>query len=66
VLDSYARLSRNPLEKVQTQHADNEEVIARLGGVLGERLSDDSLSAWNPKVRRKGWVARPFFLPLFS
>ncbi|MGH3903730.1 MAG: hypothetical protein ACRDTE_06010, partial [Pseudonocardiaceae bacterium] len=37
VLDSYARLSRNPsgrLEKVETQHADNGEVITRLGGVL--------------------------------
>ncbi|MGH4025402.1 MAG: recombinase family protein [Pseudonocardiaceae bacterium] len=58
VLDSYARLSRNPsgrLEKVETQHADNTEVIARLGGVLGEQISDNSLSAWNPKVRRPGW-----------
>ncbi|MGH4026416.1 MAG: recombinase family protein [Pseudonocardiaceae bacterium] len=58
VLDSYARLSRNPsgrLEKVETQHADNIEVISRLGGVLGEQISDNSLSAWNPKVRRPGW-----------
>jgi len=57
VLDSYARLLRNPsgrLEKVDTQHADNEQVIARLGGVLSEQLSDNSLSAWNPKVRRPG------------
>lgn len=58
LLDSYARLSRNPsgkLEKVETQHADNEQVIARMGGVLGERISDPSLSAWNPRVRRPGW-----------
>ncbi|MGH3905184.1 MAG: recombinase family protein, partial [Pseudonocardiaceae bacterium] len=58
VLDSYARLSRNPsgrLEKVETQHADNGEVITRLGGVLGEQISDNSLSAWDPTVRRGGW-----------
>ncbi|MGH3903442.1 MAG: recombinase family protein, partial [Pseudonocardiaceae bacterium] len=58
VLDSYARLSRNPsgrLEKVETQHADNGEVITRLGGVLGEQISDNSLSAWDPRVRRAGW-----------
>ncbi len=58
VLDSYARLSRNPsgkLEKVETQHADNHDVITRLGGVLGEDIDDPKLSAWNPKVRRPGW-----------
>ncbi|MGH3795559.1 MAG: recombinase family protein [Pseudonocardiaceae bacterium] len=58
VLDSYARLSRNlsgKLEKVETQHTDNGGVITRLGGVLGEQISDNSLSAWNPKVRRPGW-----------
>ncbi|UMP04388.1 recombinase family protein [Amycolatopsis sp. EV170708-02-1] len=58
VLDSYARLSRNQagkLEKCETQHADNREVIERLGGVLGEEISDPKLSAWNPRVRRPGW-----------
>ncbi|MGH3797713.1 MAG: recombinase family protein [Pseudonocardiaceae bacterium] len=58
VLDSYARLSRNlsgKLEKVETQHTDNGGVITRLGGVLGEQISDNSLSAWDPKVRRPGW-----------
>ena len=58
VLDSYARLSRNQagkLEKCETQHADNGDVIERLGGVLGEEISDPKLSAWNPKVRRPGW-----------
>lgn len=58
VLDSYARLSRNrsgKLEKVETQHADNGEVIERLGGVLGEEIDDPKLSAWNPKVHRPGW-----------
>ncbi|HEV7974830.1 recombinase family protein [Amycolatopsis sp.] len=58
MLDSYARLSRNPsgkLEKVETQHADNHEVISRLGGVLGEDIDDPKLSAWNPKVHRPGW-----------
>ncbi|WP_329063529.1 recombinase family protein [Amycolatopsis sp. NBC_01480] len=57
-MDSYARLSRNQkgkLEKCETQHADNREVIERLGGVLGEEISDPKLSAWNPKVRRPGW-----------
>jgi len=58
VLDSYARLSRNPsgrLEKVETQHGDNRRVIERLGGVLGEELTDDDLSAWKPSVRRPDW-----------
>ncbi|OAP29021.1 hypothetical protein A4R44_00815 [Amycolatopsis sp. M39] len=57
-MDSYARLSRNQagkLEKCATQHADNREVIERLGAVLGEEVSDPKLSAWNPKVRRPGW-----------
>ncbi len=58
VYDSYARLSRVPetgeLEKIETQLADNRTVIARLGGVLGEELSD-GLSAWKRGVRRKGW-----------
>lgn len=55
-LDSYARLSRNPSGRlVETQHGDNGEVITRLGGVLGEQISDNSLSAWSPKVRRPGW-----------
>ncbi|WP_410598811.1 recombinase family protein [Amycolatopsis sp. lyj-90] len=58
ILDSYARLSHNQarrLEKCETQHADNREVIGRLGGALGEEISDPKLSAWNPKVRRPGW-----------
>jgi len=58
VLDSYARLSRNQagkLEKCETQHADNRDVIDRLGGVLGEEISDPKLSAWNPKMHRPGW-----------
>lgn len=57
-MDSYARLSRNQagkLEKCETQHTDNREVIERLGGVLGEEISDPKLSAWNPKVNRPGW-----------
>jgi DNA invertase Pin-like site-specific DNA recombinase len=57
-LDSYARLSRNQagkLEKCETQHADNRDVIERLGGVLGEEISDPKLSAWNPRVQRPGW-----------
>jgi DNA invertase Pin-like site-specific DNA recombinase len=58
VYDSYARLSRVPetgeLEKIETQLADNRTVIERLGGVLGEELSD-GLSAWKRRVRRKGW-----------
>ncbi|OAP24491.1 MULTISPECIES: recombinase family protein [Amycolatopsis] len=57
-MDSYARLSRNQkgkLEKCEVQHADNREVIERLGAVLGEEISDPKLSAWNPKVRRPGW-----------
>src|SRR6266550_1382773 len=58
VLDSYGRLSRVPhtgeLEKIETQLADNRKVIKRLGGILGEELSD-GLSAWKKGVRRKGW-----------
>src|SRR5215472_4985612 len=58
VYDSYARLSRVPetgeLEKIETQWADNQVKIERLGGVLGEELSD-GLSAWKRRVRRKGW-----------
>lgn len=56
--DSYGRLSRVPetgeLEKVETQHADNRKLIERLGGVLGEELSD-GLSAWKRSVRRPSW-----------
>src|SRR6266571_6861024 len=58
VYDSYARLSWNPntkeLEKIEDQWSDNDGVIDRLGGVLGERLSD-GLSAWKRNVRRPGW-----------
>jgi DNA invertase Pin-like site-specific DNA recombinase len=58
VYDSYARLSWNPttreLEKIEDQWSDNITVIDRLGGVLGEQLSD-GLSAWKRNVRRPGW-----------
>jgi site-specific DNA recombinase len=58
VYDSYARLSRMPdtgeLEKIETQQADIRTVIERLGGALGEELSD-GLSAWKRGVVRKGW-----------
>jgi hypothetical protein len=39
------------LEKIETQHGDNETTIKRHGGALGERL-DDGLSAWKLGVRR--------------
>ena len=58
VYDSYARLSWNPttreLEKIEDQLRDNLAVIDRLGGVVGEELSD-GLSAWKRNVRRPGW-----------
>ena len=58
MLDSYARLSWNPnteeLEKIEDQFADNAQVIERMGGMLGEALSD-GLSAWKRTVKRKGW-----------
>ncbi|WP_163511390.1 recombinase family protein [Fodinicola acaciae] len=58
VLDSYGRLSKVPetgeLEKVETQWADNRKVIERLGGVLGEELSD-GMSAWRKGAKRPGW-----------
>ena len=58
VYDSYARLSKNPttgeFEKIETQWADNQTVIDRLGGTLGKEL-DDGLSAWKRNVRRPGW-----------
>src|SRR5947208_9958817 len=58
VYDSYARLSKNPttgeFEKIETQWADNQTVIDRLGGTLGTEL-DDGLSAWKRNVRRPGW-----------
>ncbi|HEX5115151.1 MAG TPA: recombinase family protein [Pseudonocardiaceae bacterium] len=59
VYDSYARLSWNPttreLEKIEDQLKDNRTVVERLGGVVGEELSD-GLSAWKRNVRRPGWV----------
>lgn len=58
IIDPYARLSLNPngeLEKIQTQHADNEQTIGRLGHAVGKRLTDDSLSAWQPRVHRPDW-----------
>lgn len=58
VYDSYARLSWNPttreLEKIDDQLSDNVGVVNRLGGVVGEELSD-GLSAWKRNVRRPGW-----------
>ncbi|MGH3760529.1 recombinase family protein [Actinophytocola sp.] len=58
MLDSYARLSKNPntgeFEKIETQWADNRGAIDRLGGVLGVEL-EDGLSAWRKGVRRPGW-----------
>ncbi|HEX3790439.1 MAG TPA: recombinase family protein [Pseudonocardiaceae bacterium] len=58
VYDSYGRLSRVPetgeLEKIDDQLADNQTVIGRLGGTVGEELSD-GLSAWKKGVRRPGW-----------
>ena len=55
MFDSYARLSWNPstreLEKIETQHEDNEATIARHGGTVGLYL-DDGLSAWKAGVRR--------------
>ncbi len=58
VYDSYGRLSWKPdtreLEKIETQLADNRKVVERLGGVIGEELSD-GLSAWKKNVRRPGW-----------
>jgi DNA invertase Pin-like site-specific DNA recombinase len=58
VFDSYARLSWNPstreLEKIETQHEDNDATITRHGGTVGCYL-DDGLSAWKAGVRRKGF-----------
>jgi DNA invertase Pin-like site-specific DNA recombinase len=58
VFDSYARLSWNPstreLEKIESQHGDNDATIARHGGMVGQYL-DDGLSAWKAGVRRKGF-----------
>jgi site-specific DNA recombinase len=55
VLDSYGRLSRVPetgeLEKIETQWDDNRTKVERVGGVLGEELSDGS-SAWKRGVRQ--------------
>jgi site-specific DNA recombinase len=55
VFDSYARLSWNPstreLEKIETQHEDNDATISRHGGTVGLYL-DDGLSAWKAGVRR--------------
>ena len=58
MFDSYARLSWNPstreLEKIETQHGDNDATIGRHGGMVGQYL-DDGLSAWKAGVRRKGF-----------
>ena len=60
VFDSYARLSWHPstreLEKIDTQHRDNEATIARHGGAVGRYL-DDGLSAW--KAGSAGRTSRP-------
>jgi hypothetical protein len=45
------------LEKIETQHGDNETTIKRHGGALGERL-DDGLSAWKLGVRRPDFSRR--------
>lgn len=58
ILDSYARESRRGDKRrlsVTGQHASNEQRIADLGAVLGERLDDQGKSAWNPDVQRKAW-----------
>jgi site-specific DNA recombinase len=44
--------STRELEKIETQHSDNEATIARHGGTVGWYL-DDGLSAWKAGVRRK-------------
>lgn len=41
------------LEKVDTQWADNRQVIDRVGAGLGEKLSA-GLSAWKRGIRRPG------------
>lgn len=60
VMDSYARLSRNPdglLEKIDRQLEDNRRTIERLGATVGVEHIDNSLSAWKRGVKRKGWDA---------
>lgn len=55
---SYARLSLNlsgSFEKTNTQHDDNHVVAEHKGWQVVEDITDDNLSAWNPRVRRPGW-----------
>lgn len=56
--DSYARLSWNlttrELGKIEDQLSDNGATVERLGGTLGEELSD-WLSAWKRNMCRPGW-----------
>ena len=60
VVDLYARLSRNPdgdLETIETQLGDALETAVRNGWRVAEFHIDNSLSAWDPTVRRPGWEA---------
>lgn len=58
VVDIYARLSRNPLgelEKIEDQIADSRAVLDTRRWRLGMIHVDNSLSAWDKRVRRPGW-----------
>jgi site-specific DNA recombinase len=60
VVDLYARLSRNPdgdLETIETQLEDALQTAMRNAWGVAEFHIDNSLSAWNPQVRRPGWEA---------
>jgi hypothetical protein len=58
VFDFYGGCRGTPttreLEKIETQHDDNETTIKRHGGTVGAQL-DDGLSAWKLGVRRPGF-----------
>jgi site-specific DNA recombinase len=57
-IDAYARISfalSGDTIKTDDQIEMAEEDIPRRGFELGETFRDDSLSAWNPKVRRLKW-----------
>jgi len=59
-VDLYARLSQNPdgkLEKIETQLEDGFAVAVQRGWRVSALVVDNSLSAWNPRVRRPGWEA---------
>jgi DNA invertase Pin-like site-specific DNA recombinase len=60
VVDLYARLSKNDdgdLETIETQLGDALDAAIRNVWRVAELHIDNSLSAWNPKVRRPGWEA---------